>query len=184
MSKKGKTVLAHKVFLCVPLISLFLLHFSCLFRSIISHIYLCLPRYLFPLTATVNKEESDFPQALKESLTQHSHNHFRPGCLGQHLHWDLPALLPAKSQSWVKKKNCNGETNKLKSDRGRVTTMIISQPCHSQLMSSNQSGAVQSQRCITCVIHKRPQNFQHWFGHYLKLSKCIHKPLNNKKHIA
>lgn len=98
--------------------------FSCLLTS--SHYLLPFsPSLSFSRIATVNKECAVFPQALKESLTLHSHNHFRPGCLGRHLHWDLPATRCRQNQtseqrkSWKTKKkkkiNCNSET---KSERG------------------------------------------------------------------
>lgn len=86
-------------------------------------LYLSLP-LSHSLISTVNKECAGFPQALKESLTLHSHNHFRPGCLGRHLHWDLPAAhcRPNQTAEFKKKKhkktsNCNTETKKCKSDR-------------------------------------------------------------------
>lgn len=69
------------------------------------------PSTFLPLTlsliATVNKECAGFPQALKESLTLHSHNHFRPGCLGRHVHWDLPAARCRQNQTteWKQKKS-------------------------------------------------------------------------------
>lgn len=80
---------------------------------------------LYFLIATVNKESAGFPQALKESLTLHSHNHFRPGCLGRHFHWDLPdaRCRPNQTAELKKKKkrkriNLNSETKKCESDRG------------------------------------------------------------------
>lgn len=89
--------------------------FSCLLTS--SHYLLPFsPSLSFSRIATVNKECAVFPQALKESLTLHSHNHFRPGCLGRHLHWDLPATRCRQNQtseqrkSWKTKKKIKKST--------------------------------------------------------------------------
>lgn len=102
---------------------------SCLFRSSPCLLpFSPLPHSLcLSLIATVNKECAAFPQALKESLTLHSHNHFRPGCLGRHLHWDLPATRCRPNQTteqrkFRKKKKkkiiCNSETKECKSVGG------------------------------------------------------------------
>lgn len=78
--------------------------FSCLLTS--SHYLLPFsPSLSFSRIATVNKECAVFPQALKESLTLHSHNHFRPGCLGRHLHWDLPATRCRQNQTSEQRKS-------------------------------------------------------------------------------
>lgn len=64
------------------------------------------------------------PQALKESLTLHTHNHFRPGCLGRHLRWDVAATRCRPNQSAVqrksKKKNLKTSTARVKQRGGRL----------------------------------------------------------------
>lgn len=72
------------------------------------------------LVATVNKECAGFPQALKESLTLHSHNHFRPGCLGRHLHWDLPATRCRPNQTTEQRK-FRGKKSTVKQRRASQT---------------------------------------------------------------
>ncbi|MEQ2236587.1 hypothetical protein ILYODFUR_014283, partial [Ilyodon furcidens] len=62
------------------------------------------PSLTLTLIFTVNKDCAAFPQALKESLTLHSHNHFRPSCLGRHLHWDSPAASQIRPRSRDKKR--------------------------------------------------------------------------------
>lgn len=84
---------------------------------------------LLPLISTVNRECAVFPQALKESLTLHSHNHFRPGCLGRHLLWDVPAASQIRPLSEKKqKKKCSRETKKSETDRNTRACPVWKHP--------------------------------------------------------
>lgn len=81
--------------------------------------YRSLPSFPLTLISTVNKECAGFPQALKESLTLHSHNHFRPGCLGRHLRWDSPAASQIRPLSGEKKKKGEEEGEKTATQKQR-----------------------------------------------------------------
>lgn len=61
------------------------------------------------------------PQALKESLTLHSHNHFRPGCLGRHLHRDSPATRCGPNQTAEQREFSGKEGGK---EEGRTSTTV------------------------------------------------------------
>lgn len=84
------------------------------------------------------KECAGFPQALKESLTLHSHNHFRPGCLGRHLRWDSPAASQIRPLSGGRKKG--EEEEKKQQHRNKEV----------QIRQESVTGWSTSGRCFQC----------------------------------
>lgn len=78
------------------------------------------------LTATVNNRVCELPappQALKESLTLHSHNHFRPGCLGRHLRRDSPATRCGPNQT-AEQREFSGKEGRKEEEEGRTSATV------------------------------------------------------------
>lgn len=100
----------------------------------ISAAFSCLPPFppsfppSFPASPSSLLSAAASPQALKESLTLHTHNHFRPGCLGRHLRWDVPATRCRPNQTAVQRKLKKKKEN-LKTWTPRVNQRSGGQTC-------------------------------------------------------